>query len=98
MTAYDLRISDWSSDVCSSDLRRPELGEPAVDFSLALLHLVVDAEAFAQIFLLRDLEAHDELVALRLAVQGETGGVGPAMLQRLQIGRASCRDRVCQYV
>src|SRR3546814_9874348 len=22
MTAYDLRISDWSSDVCSSDLRR----------------------------------------------------------------------------
>src|SRR3546814_17064138 len=22
MTAYELRISDWSSDVCSSDLRR----------------------------------------------------------------------------
>src|SRR3546814_1412057 len=22
-TAYELRISDWSSDVCSSDLRRP---------------------------------------------------------------------------
>src|SRR3546814_10283341 len=22
-TAYEMRISDWSSDVCSSDLRRP---------------------------------------------------------------------------
>src|SRR3546814_14724679 len=23
-TAYEMRISDWSSDVCSSDLERPE--------------------------------------------------------------------------
>src|SRR3546814_17288635 len=23
MTAYEMRISDWSSDVCSSDLREP---------------------------------------------------------------------------
>src|SRR3546814_15232621 len=23
MTAYEMRISDWSSDVCSSDLQRP---------------------------------------------------------------------------
>src|SRR3546814_3360620 len=29
-TAYDLRISDWSSDVCSSDLRcGPAAGEKA---------------------------------------------------------------------
>src|SRR3546814_1163886 len=26
-TAYDLRISDWSSDVCSSDLGGVEVGE-----------------------------------------------------------------------
>src|SRR3546814_5876467 len=26
-TAYEMRISDWSSDVCSSDLPSPELGE-----------------------------------------------------------------------
>src|SRR3546814_3118586 len=25
-TAYEMRISDWSSDVCSSDLRAQELG------------------------------------------------------------------------
>src|SRR3546814_3128309 len=24
-TAYEMRISDWSSDVCSSDLKRPPL-------------------------------------------------------------------------
>src|SRR3546814_7167148 len=24
-TAYEMRISDWSSDVCSSDLDRPEV-------------------------------------------------------------------------
>src|SRR3546814_1149292 len=27
-TAYEMRISDWSSDVCSSDLSRPD---PAAD-------------------------------------------------------------------
>src|SRR3546814_7119184 len=26
-TAYDMRISDWSSDVCSSDLRQELAGE-----------------------------------------------------------------------
>src|SRR3546814_2484511 len=25
-TAYEMRISDWSSDVCSSDLKMPDLG------------------------------------------------------------------------
>src|SRR3546814_2607784 len=25
-TAYEMRISDWSSDVCSSDLPRPRIG------------------------------------------------------------------------
>src|SRR3546814_11198755 len=37
-TAYEMRISDWSSDVCSSDLQRAcddagQLCRPAVDFS-----------------------------------------------------------------
>src|SRR3546814_5211145 len=27
-TAYEMRISDWSSDVCSSDLRRAECDLP----------------------------------------------------------------------
>src|SRR3546814_2370892 len=28
-TAYEMRISDWSSDVCSSDLAQPGDGRPA---------------------------------------------------------------------
>src|SRR3546814_844 len=28
-TAYELRISDWSSDVCTSDLLTPKLSRPA---------------------------------------------------------------------
>src|SRR3546814_5515836 len=32
-TAYEMRISDWSSDVCSSDLkRRDEITMPAMQF------------------------------------------------------------------
>src|SRR3546814_5458122 len=31
-TAYEMRISDWSSDVCSSDLRSP-LSEPSERYS-----------------------------------------------------------------
>src|SRR3546814_1204470 len=37
-TAYELRISDWSSDVCSSDLRLiddPEIDEEGVDQAAA---------------------------------------------------------------
>src|SRR3546814_4388433 len=30
-TAYELRISDWSSDVCSSDLRFPPRGKYRFD-------------------------------------------------------------------
>src|SRR3546814_9922851 len=34
-TAYDMRISDWSSDVCSSDLRETSPGEGCVDLGNA---------------------------------------------------------------
>src|SRR3546814_7295597 len=40
-TAYEMRISDWSSDVCSSDLR-PDLA-PAVAFG-AVAHRAVHLE------------------------------------------------------
>src|SRR3546814_2915427 len=37
-TAYEMRISDWSSDVCSSDLRRPGPRHP-VDHHVWCAHL-----------------------------------------------------------
>src|SRR3546814_10381634 len=38
-TAYDMRISDWSSDVCSSDLTVPPHNWPVALFILLLLAL-----------------------------------------------------------
>src|SRR3546814_7654736 len=35
-TAYEMRISDWSSDVCSSDLAAAEPGDPADDLLVDL--------------------------------------------------------------
>src|SRR3546814_6377870 len=41
-TAYELRISDWSSDVCSSDLYRSRL----IDSSIATLPLILGERRF----------------------------------------------------
>src|SRR3546814_9757731 len=72
-TAYEMRISDWSSDVCSSDLQADfrddrESDRPAEPNDLEKRIPVGPPHA------------DGELVALE------------------QIGRASCRERVCQYV
>src|SRR3546814_9285165 len=84
-TAYEMRISDWSSDVCSSDLEFLELLEVGFD---SMLH---DAEDVAHLLgpvlvVVGDLEVDVRPV---LARRSERDG---------EIGRASCRDRVCQYV
>src|SRR3546814_1517871 len=79
-TAYEMRISDWSSDVCSSDL-------PSDATLLALLDYRLAAY--------RDLRASSEADVL-----GDIGASlrAPFDVYFLQIGRASCRERVCQYV
>src|SRR3546814_2178775 len=80
-TAYEMRISDWSSDVCSSDLQVGELPvvEPAHLHERAALGLVLAVVGFH-----------------RGGRRGLPGGVVDAAVE--QIGRASCRGRVCQYV
>src|SRR3546814_5986431 len=64
-TAYEMRISDWSSDVCSSDLVLAIIGW------VTCLLLCPVAWVMAASY------------------EGKC---------REQIGRASCRERVCQYV
>src|SRR3546814_2088135 len=70
-TAYEMRISDWSSDVCSSDLL--DVGEAV-------------------------------LAERRANWQARTNDYGSGALWRYaqnvgpEIGRASCRERVCLYV
>ena len=51
---------------------------------LAVLDLLVNFEAFADVLLLRHLEAHHMVTLDRDAVDGEAGGIRPAMLERLE--------------
>ena len=60
------------------------LGHALVDGTFASLHLMNNIETLAHIFLLGDLEPHDILVSHRVSVQREAGGIGTAMLQRLE--------------
>src|SRR3546814_10462282 len=81
-TAYEMRISDWSSDVCSSDLaarvllalgpRVREIGSEQWSSGLP------DGLAKALARALPQVRWHD--------ISGQ------------KIGRASCRERVGQYV
>src|SRR3546814_5105627 len=85
-TADEMRISDWSSDVCSSDLgavaRRGKGLEaaPAHDCSAAKPCNLAQRRPCGK--------------------WGENGSVSPLKRQAFfqQIGRAACRERVCQYV
>src|SRR3546814_14441209 len=99
-----MRISDWSSDVCSSDLDalhevakalEPVLGE-AEGAKLAWkpqTMIDVDEGAAQQLFKLIDALDDDDDVQ---TVWGNYE-VSDALMEK-QIGRASCRERVCQYV
>src|SRR3546814_1483306 len=95
-TAYEVRISYWSSDVCSSDLGRLQsaavitgrtrIGPGAVRADLhGLEHAIVAADGSAA-----GTERHQ---------MHHRNRHHPAFDDRVEeIGRASCRERVCQYV
>src|SRR3546814_8337639 len=70
-TAYEMRISDWSSDVCSSDL----VADLSVVYPVARGTGPMLASVGAFLLLGEDISAPG-----------------------VEIGRASCRERVCQYV
>src|SRR3546814_12749407 len=109
-----MRISDWSSDVCSSDLI--EINPLAVteDGKLMVLDAKVGFDSNAgfrhkDLAELRDETEEDpqELEASKydlayIKLDGNIGcmvnGAGLAMATMDKIGRASCRERVCQYV
>src|SRR3546814_2596862 len=92
-TAYDMRISDWSSDVCSSDL---------LDFEAQAAEArILPAGALPDPMASIGLRGLDPDKPWRTA--GAERQVDYALRQRFplwgkQIGRASCRERVCQDV
>src|SRR3546814_12412392 len=103
-----MRISDWSSDVCSSDLRPAGIGAGQEVDAAAFLEGAVWPDALdhhhVRLQAIEEGRADDER-ALPVAEphalpvgDAEVGGGGRMDQQRRQIGRASCRERVCQYV
>src|SRR3546814_1135283 len=86
-TAYEMRISDWSSDVCSSDLN------DLLQNQSAKRVLIVGADRAGEV-LSRDLH-RDNRYSVVGFVDDKPGLRGASINE---IGRASCRERVCQYV
>src|SRR3546814_2096711 len=105
-TAYDVRISDWSSDVCSSDLRIEEaMGGLRAAIDDGTPADVVERQAQVIGSLLTDAEAAlppDRASAASAFLGAFTillrEGLEALLIVVAKIGRASCRERVCQYV
>src|SRR3546814_17719594 len=106
-----MRISDWSSDVCSSDLQclaptARSAGDIGPFGSLAI-SLFNDRETDIAGLLQRIAEPVVQCFAIEgkisIECQGRPGHLMPAVRAeyrvptRQQNGRASCRDRGCQY-
>src|SRR3546814_10774066 len=91
-TAYEMRISDWSSDVCSSYLIN---GRARLDTDAALCDsFAVDGKAPRSVIVIRT-----EAVYFQCARAVIRAGLWDAARQvDTPIGRASCRERVWQYV
>src|SRR3546814_18932437 len=108
-TAYEVRISDWSSDVCASDLNE----------QLQIVGRYLGAASSDVIGILSAI-GRDTAGALSIGRAGTASPAGWRVVEReddleriinelpskpfligqtgVQIGRASCRDRVFQYV
>src|SRR3546814_16417261 len=103
-TAYEMRISDWSSDVCSSDLVPPtaisstptNAGNSPASVSQRIFDMGVVRN-------LRQVAADDAGVDIAFRADVHAGLAQrqksiPARGFYDEIGRASCRERVWQYV
>src|SRR3546814_11205036 len=93
-----MRISDWSSDVCSSDLiwcRRIE-----GDWASALNRDILVPRPAGRFFFARLLGVDGEKLHLLPLGAGQRQQVvsNPPWAAVAELGRASCRERVCQDV
>src|SRR3546814_2023930 len=99
-----MRISDWSSDVCSSDLTslpdvistasQPEWTRDVEQFDVVVVGFGISGGCAA----LEAARSGGRVVLLeRAAIHGGTSSMSGGAFY-LEIGRASCRERVWQYV
>src|SRR3546814_10637048 len=91
-TAYELRISDWSSDVCSSDLLISSSGTDESN-NMGTTMTAASTNAKAPISR-RRARPRSSLAWASLDKEVRDVDRRPES----EIGRASCRERVCQYV
>src|SRR3546814_3034429 len=95
-TAYEMRISDWSSDVCSSDLHDNEFNIYPEEPQTLWSSLGGGAWLYGQMY---RKDANPEKLAGK--TQGFYQGrrlTYAGVTDSPQIGRASRRERVCQDV
>src|SRR3546814_21104570 len=118
-----MRISDWSSDVCSSDLDRSRFADararlnesPLGAAALAGTSFPLDRDATASALgfdrpMANSIDAvSDRDFALEFCASASIAAIHLSRLAEeiviwasqpfgFKIGRASCRERVCQYV
>src|SRR3546814_3248727 len=99
-TAYEMRISDWSSDVCSSDLAQ------AVSAALAkgeeagcpVVAAVIGATGELAALLRASGAPFPSSQIAKDKANTAASFRAPTTDVYEKIGRASCRERVCQYV
>src|SRR3546814_10605418 len=98
-----MRISDWSSDVCSSDLRVAKVGIGLVPEGRQIFpNLSVRENLVATAANRRAADSpwtYERVIELFPRLAERAGNMGNQLSGgEQQIGRASCRERVCQYV
>src|SRR3546814_9790241 len=89
-TAYEMRIIDWSSDVCSSDLPHGPVADAIAE--LGWIMIIGGAAIFLVVMALAAWAAFGPS-----SRPGWLRGNGMVVAGG-KIGRASCRESVCQYV
>src|SRR3546814_4678543 len=93
-TAYEMRISDWSSDVCSSDLGAVKgATDMLAEQMKTLASMVFQCEV-------EDIELADGFARMKENHEAALPfmALGAIPNANNEIGRASCRERVCEYV
>src|SRR3546814_18015058 len=97
-----MRISDWSSDVCSSDLAEGT-GEIIAAANTELTQVLLAKARESGIKILPTLFINDvdkgPYISTTLNIDpSKTKLEALVEIYRMKIGKASCRERVCQYV
>src|SRR3546814_4344594 len=108
-----MRISDWSSDVCSSDLngRHHTFAFGKLPGPKKLHHFMLQTNSMDDVGLAYDRFDAERAIVMTLGRHTNDHmvsfyGATPSGFaveygwgaREMQIGRASCRERVCQYV